>query len=314
MSIRLEMLQVLRLAPRILGESAARVVAFLEGEISSEPETAGFKNRNGEVDLYYTVFGSEALFALQKLPSEEQKATSPTPQMSVARRNYLTSFADGAELDLVHLCCLTRAWKISGFPPPSGIAEHLETYRADGGGYNSTRHADHGTIYGSFLVASAYQDLERLIPAPERILAACSALRAKDGGFANAPNLPQGTTPATAAAIILFRSLGVNPKNLAESCDSAGEWLLARHVGSGFTAAPTAPIPDLLSTATALHALAGLDVDLAPITESCLDFVDSLWTNRGGFFGYWSDEAADAEYTWYALLALGHLAVYTRSN
>ena len=70
---------------------------------------------------------------------------------------------------------------------------------------------------------------------------------------------------------------------------------------------PGAPIPDLLSTATALHALAGMQVPLAGLREPCLDFVDSLWTNRGGFYGHWSDDAIDTEYTYYALLSIGHL-------
>ena len=68
-----------------------------------------------------------------------------------------------------------------------------------------------------------------------------------------------------------------------------------------------APVPDLLSTATALHALDAMHVDLKPLAEPCLDFLDSLWTNRGGFCGSWEDDALDCEYTYYALLALGHL-------
>jgi hypothetical protein len=40
-----------------------------------------------------------------------------------------------------------------------------------------------------------------------------------------------------------------------------------------------------------------------------LDFVDSLWTNRGGFFGSWLDDTLDCEYTYYGLLALGHLTI-----
>ena len=49
---------------------------------------------------------------------------------------------------------------------------------------------------------------------------------------------------------------------------SAGDWLLARcHPEGGFLAAPGAPIPDLLSTATALHALAGLQVSFARVKE-----------------------------------------------
>jgi hypothetical protein len=68
-------------------------------------------------------------------------------------------------------------------------------------------------------------------------------------------------------------------------------------------------MPDLLSTATALHALAGLEAPIARVRESCLDFVDSLWTNEGGFHGHWADEHLDCEYTFYGLLALGHLSL-----
>ena len=72
---------------------------------------------------------------------------------------------------------------------------------------------------------------------------------------------------------------------------------------------PGAPIPDLLSTATALHALAGLQCPCDGLREPCLDFIDSLWTNAGAFHGHWQDEGLDVEYTYYALLALGHLSL-----
>ena len=74
-------------------------------------------------------------------------------------------------------------------------------------------------------------------------------------------------------------------------------------------AAPGVPIPDLLSTATALHALSGLQRDISDIQERCLDFIDSLWTNEGAFHGHWDDEPLDVEYAYYGLLALGHLSL-----
>jgi hypothetical protein len=68
-------------------------------------------------------------------------------------------------------------------------------------------------------------------------------------------------------------------------------------------------MPDLLSTATALHALSCLDRPLSPAKrEQCLDFIDTLWDAGGGFHGHWADDDLDAEYTFYGLLALGHLA------
>ena len=69
-------------------------------------------------------------------------------------------------------------------------------------------------------------------------------------------------------------------------------------------------MPDLLSTATTLHALAALEVRLTEEqTERCLDFVDSLWNADGGFHGNWTDDYLDCEYTFYGLLALGHLSL-----
>jgi hypothetical protein len=91
---------------------------------------------------------------------------------------------------------------------------------------------------------------------------------------------------------------------------NVGEWLLEQaHPEGGFKAMPQAPIPDLLSTATALHALAGLEVPIEPIQEKCLDFIDTLWTNEGAFHGNWTDDYLDCEYTFYGLLALGHLSL-----
>lgn len=68
-------------------------------------------------------------------------------------------------------------------------------------------------------------------------------------------------------------------------------------------------MPDLLSTATTLHALAGMQVSFEAVREDCLDFIDTLWTNQGAFHGHWDDEYPDCEYTFYALLALGHLSL-----
>jgi prenyltransferase beta subunit len=109
---------------------------------------------------------------------------------------------------------------------------------------------------------------------------------------------------ATAAAIATLRSLGRPVPH------GVGEWLLARrHPAGGFTAAPETPIPDLLSTAVALHALDALEVPWREHRESMLDFIDTLWTAEGAFHGSWADDEPDAEYTFYGLVSLGHCSV-----
>jgi hypothetical protein len=287
------MLQVARLAPKALGESRDLVSGFLRERVNPD---GGFQDRAGASDLYYTVFGLDALIALQEpLPVEQTAA-------------YLDRFHDGAGLDFVHLACLARAWAALRRQPDPTLADRLlariEASRHDDGGYATTSGAAHGSAYGAFLAMGAYQDLGRALPEPQRLVESMARLRAQDGSYANHPGLTSGLTTATAAAVLVLR-------HLDDALDrTAGLWLLDRcHARGGFFASSSTPVPDLLSTATALHALSALHVPIAGLRDPCLDFVDSLWTNRGGFFGTWADDTADCEYTFYALLALGHLSL-----
>ena len=287
------MLQVARLSPTLLGDDAADLTAgFLTTRLNPD---GGFQDRDGASDLYYTVFGLEALTALRR----------DLPAATV--RRYLERHADPAGLDFVHTACLARCWADIGAAreaPAAALLARLETYRTPDGGYSPTDGAGHGTAYGCFLALGAYEDLGAALDDPERLLACLGALRAADGGYGNQPGVPTGLTPPTAAAVTVQRRLG-RPADQA-----ATEWLRARHApAGGFCASPSTPLPDLLSTATALHALAGAQAPVEPIREPCLDFVDSLWTNSGGFYGSWGDDVQDCEYTFYALLALGHLSL-----
>ncbi len=307
MSLRLEMLQVARLAPRMLGDSAELVREFLEKQQNPD---GGFRDRAGTSDLYYTVFGLDALRALQ--------VDSPPPLV----REFVRSHGAGAELDFIHLCCLARCWAgISEcFPGPDGrcpfvqeILQGVERFRSVDGGYHVKPGNASGTAYAGFLALGAYLDLGVSLPEPLRLVQSLKLLETTDGAWRNErfssapaddPGGRVGSTNATAAAVTLLRSLRM-PLNAA-----VGDWLVARvHSQGGFLATPTAPVPDLLSTATALHALSGLEYDLEPIKEVCLDFVDTLWTNQGAFHGNWTDDSVDCEYTFYGLLALGHLSL-----
>ena len=66
MSLRLEMLQVARVAPKVLGDAAELVRNFLA---SQQNPDGGFRDRDGESDLYYTVFGLDALAVFQAEPN-----------------------------------------------------------------------------------------------------------------------------------------------------------------------------------------------------------------------------------------------------
>lgn len=295
MSLRLQLLQVARLAPRLLGDSTPLVREFLQRQIT--PEGAG-SDRTGRPDLYYTIFVLAGLQALE----------TPLPIDRIV--SYLHTHGEGAGLDFVHLSALARCWCIVGREHlPDGLdaalLRRLEVFRKPDGGYEGDPRASHGTAYGAFVALGAYEDLGRPPPQPLRLGLALSRLRSGDGAWSNLPGAKVGALNATAGAAILLRHLGlpVGP--------AIGDWLLAQaHPQGGFVAVPGAPLPDLLSTATALHALASLERRLpASVKESTLDFLDSLWDATGGFHGHWADDHLDAEYTFYGLLALGHLSV-----
>ena len=303
MSLRLEMLQVARLAPKVLGDSTELIREFL---IHQQNSDGGFKDRAGKSDLYYTVFGMDTLLAIQSEHHLEKT------------EEFVRSFHHGEELDFVHLCCLARGWAgITGGRVPSPFAEEIlhriESFRTQDGGYNPRMGEDSGTAYGNFLGFGAYLDFGKTPPEPLRLVQSFKLLETNDGVWLNerfSSNHPievrhdVGSTNATAAAVTVLRNLEM-PVNT-----DVGDWLVARfHPQGGFLANPNAPVPDLLSTATALHALSGMQYDFKHLKELCLDFVDSLWTNEGAFHGNWTDDTLDCEYTFYGLLALGHLSL-----
>jgi prenyltransferase beta subunit len=293
-SLRLQLLQVARLAPRLLGDSTQLVREFFQQQLV---EGAG-RDRDGRPDLYYTIF---ALAGLQALDA-------PVPTEAVEA--FLNSHGDGAQLDFVHVSALARCWCIVGpARMPSGLdralLDRIESFRKPDGGYEGDAKLSHGTAYGAFVALGAYEDLGHTPPQPLKLIQSLKRLETPDGAWSNVPGAKTGATNATAGAVTLVRHLGF-PVN-----ERVADWLLAQvHAQGGFLAVPQAPMPDLLSTATALHALAAMERRLrSDVHERCLDFLDSLWDARGGFHGHWADDHLDAEYTFYGLLALGHLSL-----
>lgn len=291
MSIRLEMIQVARLAPKALGESVDLVVQFLKNARAKE---GGFQDRSGLADLYYTVFGLDGLLSL----GVECDEADWLP--------FVTSHGLGENLDFVHLCCLIRCLSAASHlkGEREKLLNQLNRFRSEDGGFHPDPGAAYGTAYGAFLGVGAMQDLGvDLGSVQSDIQRSLDGLKTADGAWGNDRQQRIGATNATAAVMTTLRQWGGQP-----SLD-ASDWLIQRiHPMGGFMATPTAPIPDLLSTATALHALAGVERDLSEDQrERCLDFIDTLWTNEGAFHGHWHEDELDTEYTFYGLLALGHL-------
>lgn len=298
MTIRLDMRHAVAEAAEALGDSVDAVREFLRCHLC---EDGGFQGRDGKSDLYYTVFGLEASAALgAKIPCDR-----------VA--DYLRGFGSGPSLDLVHLASLVRcrANLAEGGGDAIDAASRrvmtarLMQFKAADGGFSTSTGAERGHVYGSFLALGICQDLQVDDLEPAGVLESVRSLQMPDGGFSNEPTMAVSATAATAAAITIFHYLQ------APLPASSLQWLAARaEPHGGFCAIPAGPdiaIPDLLSTATALHALTLVGVDLDEIRERNLDYLDTMWSARGGFRGHPADDVLDCEYTYYGLLSLGDL-------
>lgn len=269
------------------------MVAFVAGCRNAD---GGFRGRAPCSDLYYTGFALDILAAL--------RGEDPAP----ASREFLASFGDGRDLDAVHLACLVRAWSrclrsVEGAERARRAAAGLERFRSADGGYALCPGRPGTEAYMTFLAFAACAAAGTEIP--ERARAAAGLERASGGANAwtGMPGAGAGGTAATAGAAVVLVAAG-RPVS-----GEVGDWLMRRFVEQGgFEAAPGAGSADLLSTAAALYALEWLGRDLGLIRDPCLDFIESLWKDDGGFGAVADDVQCDCEYTFYALLALGALA------
>jgi prenyltransferase beta subunit len=298
MTIRLDMHRAVIRGGKALGDSAEAVRDFLRRQLAPD---GGFQGRDGRSDLYYTVFGLEASLALDiDIPRERID-------------EYLHGFTAGESLDLVNLASLIRCRaNMSDFAgrefdtgTRENMARRLSAYRSSDGGFNTAPGTERGSAYGGFLALGAWQDLGVSLPDADGVVESVVALQMPDGGYANESTMTASATPATAAAVCVLHYLNRPVPSLAI------RWLLEHaHPLGGFTAISCGAdggMPDLLSTATALHALSLVGVPTSVVREKHLDYLDSLWNPQGGFQGHEADEVIDCEYTYYGLLSLGSL-------
>src|ERR1041385_5448683 len=210
MSLRLQLLQVARLAPRLLGDSTELVREFFRDQISS---AGAGRDRDGRPDLYYTIFALAGLQALNaEVPREKLEA-------------FLRAHNDGAALNFIHVSALARCWAAVGRERmPRGLdlelLKRVESFRKIDGGYEGDAKLAHGTAYGAFVALGAYEDLGRTPPNLLKLIQSLKRLETPDGAWSNFPGARTGATNATAGAVTLIRHLGFPVS------ERAGDWLL----------------------------------------------------------------------------------------
>lgn len=275
--------------------------------LSHQQPDGGFRGREGDSDLYYTSFAVRTLGMLGELQPEHCRRLA----------DYLTEhdWRRLGVIDLMNWLSIGLAVQTVGgidvladAPPdwPDRIAAQLESVRAADGGYAKSTEGALGSTYHSFLVVLTYQLIGRDVPRPGALTQFLFDRQRDDGGFAEiAPMRRSGTNP-TAAAAAALQVLGAVDDEL--KADLREFFLEVLSDEGGFQANTRIPFADALSTFTGL--LTVQDLGLAGVIdgEKLRSFVESqLEFPTGGFRAASWDEAADVEYTFYALGTLALL-------
>ena len=249
-----------------------------------------FMDRRGASDLYYTAFGWSLAYVLE-LPIDRRQQEAYLAQQQPDR------------LDLVHyaayrrcqlLCRLSLLHLLRSFlqlsdASPLPALTHFASLPLD----------DPHSPYTRFLWLSLREDCAQPLPDSQAELVALARYQTAEGGYANVAGWPTASTNATTAALSVIGQLtGYRPHR-------ALTYLWDSQLSSGgFSATAVSPVPDLLSTATALFTLKNYDV--TPRYPAA-DFVEAHWLANGGFAPTLMEEESDVEYLFYGLLALGSL-------
>lgn len=271
----IQSLRLTRLAAGALTENArGRMTDFIR---------RGFRgglnaDRAGNPDLYYTSFALAVLVALDGSP--------PDLGMTVKA---LDAFGDGDGLDNVHLCALARCrMAIKHLRPPKSPRSRMNVATMV-----KTRQPE----------CSIKSRIESLLSSAPSIYDAFLAWLALDAlgtrpKFSMVGDLPDDA-PATVVAAAVCMS-GSAAAKLAERLEQ-------HRRGGGFAAGRDLAMPDMLSTSAAIFSLRLAGLPMIAADSAVIEFIEAHRGMNGGFFASMADMTDDAEYSFYALLALGSI-------
>lgn len=295
-----------RLTAGLARMDAARRDRHRQFFLARQNSDGGFSGREGGSDLYYTGFAVRGLAVLASLTEEDCGRIA-----AYLRQNSRTQVT---VIDLVSwLYCALVVQAVSGidvladFDPdwPQRLAETLETFRTEDGGYAKTHEGAAGSTYHSFLVALCYELVGRPLPQANRLVQFVYDRQRDDGGFVEIRPMKRSGTNPTAAAVAILNLCGAMDGALRD--DVRAFLREVRSDEGGFQANTRIPFADGLSTFTGLLTMQDLSLDDLLEARQIEQFITSLEDPAGGFHGAHWDQVADVEYSFYGLGVLGLL-------
>ncbi|WP_430816350.1 prenyltransferase/squalene oxidase repeat-containing protein [Carboxylicivirga sp. RSCT41] len=285
-SISANILDTLKSGKDQLGSEAIdHLSAFVQSQLLQDHS---FMNKSGESDLYYTSFGWMLCLVLG-IHLDTDKMTG-----------YL-SCQHEHDLDLIHYAAFKRCELILYMHKKGRALTWLKTrskqHVKDLNDFKQVPHQDTRAPYTQFIWTSLLEDTGNKLTEKSKIEKDLEQYRHETGGFMNVSDGHTATTNATTAALAVLGQISQVKQEKAISYLNS-----MQDATGGYKAAPSAPVPDLLSTATALFALKSCN---EKPDYPALEFIEAHWAESGGFIATLLDEKSDVEYCFYGLLALG---------
>jgi prenyltransferase beta subunit len=280
-----QMIALLENALALLDEQGREeVVQFI---VNSQNEDGGFRDRGGNSDLYYSLFGLLILSALARENKEQQETQSSPVTDSLLKLKQFTQNQSSIKVQgFIEKCCLVllqselKSKRYYRFISMVSLGRSFWKERTS-----------INLSYRSFVL---FLTLDAVLPVSSFMKGPAKKMMER--------TVINEHSPCSEVAAKVFLNKMMKKENSMEL------ELLQSFVApaGGFKAFNHLDQADMLSTAVALFALKYADADLRLIKPSTLDFIQSNYS-LGAFLSGDDDQTEDVEYTFYGLLALGVL-------
>ena len=267
----------------------------------------GFAGREGESDPYYTAFALRSLLILDALSEEVANDAAEFLRTRLTRREGI--------VDLISLIFGAAICEMAGGAQViqdgqtqwvDNLVQLLRSLRTDDGGFAKSPEGRAGSTYQTFLSTLCLELIGRQPDDPDQVIAFLQSQQHPDGGFLEIRVAKRAGVNPTAAAIGTLKTLG--QLEVAQHHATVDFLAEMQSDEGGFTANTRIPFADLLSSCTGMITLHDLNAAEQVDGAALRRYAESMQQPNGGFAGFYMDQTADVEYTFYGLatLALTH--------